>query len=97
MAFTIEIMCNDDGTYQITNESAEQESAEGSMAMGAEEAGEPQGETVRSVKDVMLIVMDMLKNKGQVADATNGVKEDQFAQGFAAPGKGGELPVTPGA
>ena len=99
MAFTIEIMANDDGTYSVTSEPEAQEGAEG-MEMGQgmppggapmpEEAAEPAGQTVRTVKECLTLALAGLKNGGQLPDMAK--QNAAFDEGFAGgPSAGGDI------
>lgn len=98
MAFTIEITANDDGSYTVSSEPEAQEGAEG-MEMGQgmppgapmpEEAAEPAGQTVKSVKEALTLALAGLKNGGQLPDMAK--QNAAFDEGFnGGPQAGGDL------
>lgn len=94
MAFTIEITANDDQTYTVTSEPEMQEAAEGEQmqeAGGAEQAmGEAPGQTFKSVKECLTVVLAGLKNGGQLPDMAK--QNAAFDEGFnGGPQAGGDL------
>lgn len=94
MSFTIEITANDDQTYTVTSEPEMQEAAEGEQmpeAGGAEQAmGAPVGQTFKSVKECLTVVLAGLKNGGQLPDMAK--QNAAFDEGFnGGPQAGGDL------
>ena len=95
MAFTIEITANDDQTYTVTSEPEMQESSDGEQmpeAGGAEQdMGEaPAGQTFKSVKECLTVVLAGLKNGGQLPDMAK--QNAAFDEGFnGGPQAGGDL------
>ena len=101
MAFTIEITANDDGSYTVSSEPEAQEGAEG-MEMGQgmppgapmpEEAAEPAGQTVKSVKEALTLALAGLKNGGQLPDMAkqNAAFDEGFNDGPSAAGDIGKM------
>ena len=103
MAFTIEIMANDDGTYTVSSEPEAQEGTEGSEmgqgmppgapmqpGMAGPEEAEPAGQTFKSVKECLTVVLAGLKNGGQLPDMAK--QNAAFDEGFnGGPQAGGDL------